>query len=674
MHLILIWFCLFMSFKFITKADSASALRYYCPNTTSYYTPNSPYKANLDVLLSNLYSNATRADNINGFYHTTVGGGASNDTVHGLFLCRGDVSPDVCGGCAGDARKRILELCSDGKTAMIWYDNCMLRYSEESVLGVLDQSTWFTMRNRNNDTQPNGYMQLVGNVLDQITTQASSGSGKKFAVLEANFSAFERVYALGQCTPDLSNVDCQICFRNAIATLPRCCYGAVGARAVYPSCNVRYELYPFYNLSAVAPPAPPPTNPPPPLPPPPPSTTPPNSSKGNKGKVIIAASVASVTGILLFVLCFCFLKKRRAKKDLSHVKETTTDMSEISLEESVQYEFSTIEAITNCFSPNNKIGEGGYGAVYKGRLPTGQDVAVKRLSKSSSQGVEEFKNEVSLVAKLQHRNLVRVLGFCLEGEEKILIYEFVPNKSLDYFLFDPEKKQLLNWSTRYKIIGGIARGLLYLHEDSRLRIIHRDLKASNVLLDGDMNSKISDFGLARIVMVDQTQANTNRVIGTYGYMPPEYALYGLFSVKSDVFSFGVLLLEIITGKKNSSLSSMQSSGAQDLPSYAWKHWREDRALEMVDQSLGGLYSRNEVIQCIRVGLLCVQEEVDDRPTMANVMLMLNSHSATWRSPNPPAYFNGGREMILAGEEGDLSESKSLPLSVNEASISELDPR
>nr|GMD91808.1 cysteine-rich receptor-like protein kinase 25 [Ipomoea batatas] len=630
MMMMVIWFCLIMSF--ITKGDSASALRYYCNNSTSY-TPNSTYKANLDTLLSNLFSNGTR--NNNGFYQTTVGGGASNDTVYGLFLCRGDASPEVCGGCVGDARERILELCSDGKTAMIWYDNCILRYSEESMLGILDQSTWFTMRNRDNDTQPNGYMQLVGNVLDQITTQASSGSGKKFAVSEANFSAFERVYALGQCTPDLSNSDCQICFRNAIAMLPRCCYGAVGARAVYPSWN--------------------------------------------KGKVviIIAASVASVTGILLFVLCFCFLKKRRAKKDLSHVKETTTDnMSEISIEESVQYEFSTIEAITNSFSPNNKIGEGGYGAVYKGRLPTGQEVAVKRLSKSSSQGVEEFKNEVSLVAKLQHRNLVRVLGFCLEGEEKILIYEFVPNKSLDYFLFDPEKKQLLNWSTRYKIIGGIARGLLYLHEDSRLRIIHRDLKASNVLLDEDMNSKISDFGLARIFMVDQTTANTNRVIGTHGYMPPEYALYGLFSVKSDVFSFGVLLLEIITGKKNSSLS-MQSSaefGAQDLLGYAWKHWRDDRALEVVDQSLGGLYSRNEVIQCIRVGLLCVQEEVEDRPTMANVVLMLNSHSATWRSPNQPAFFNGGREMNLGGQEGDLSASKSLPLSVNEASISELDPR
>ncbi|KAK0579377.1 hypothetical protein LWI29_025359 [Acer saccharum] len=167
------------------------------------------------------------------------------------------------------------------------------------------------------------------------------------------------------------------------------------------------------------------------------------------------------------------------------------------------------------FPATNGKKRGGFGEVYKGVLPNGQEIAVKRLSKRSGQGVEEFKNEVVVVAKLQHRNLVRLQGFCLEGEEKILVYEFVPNKSLDYFLFDLEKQRQLDWNTRYKIIGGIARGILYLHEDSRLRIIHRDLKASNVLLDGDMNPKIADFGMARIFGVDQTQGNTNRIVGTY---------------------------------------------------------------------------------------------------------------------------------------------------------------
>ncbi|KAL0012410.1 hypothetical protein SO802_007518 [Lithocarpus litseifolius] len=182
--------------------------------------------------------------------------------------------------------------------------------------------------------------------------------------------------------------------------------------------------------------------------------------------------------------------------------------------ESSQFHFSTIRAATNNFTDENILGKGGFGIVFKGNLLNGQEIAVKRLSRNSQQGDFEFKNEVLLVAKLQHRNLVRLLGFCLEGNERLLIYEFVPNRSLDYYIFDPMKCAHINWERRYKIIKGIARGLLYLHEDSRLRIIHRDLKASNILLDAEMNSKISDFGMARMFVLDQTEGNTNRIVGT----------------------------------------------------------------------------------------------------------------------------------------------------------------
>uniref|UniRef100_A0A7N2QY38 Protein kinase domain-containing protein n=1 Tax=Quercus lobata TaxID=97700 RepID=A0A7N2QY38_QUELO len=214
------------------------------------------------------------------------------------------------------------------------------------------------------------------------------------------------------------------------------------------------------------------------------------------------------------------------------------------------FTLATIATATDNFSSNNKLGEGGFGLVYKGTLVDGKEIAVKRLSRSSGQGLNEFKNEVILIAKLQHRNLVRLLGYCIEGDEKILIYEYMLNGSLDSFIFDQTRAKVLGWSMRFNIIYGIARGLLYLHEDSRLRIIYRDLKASNVLLDSKMIPKIADFGMARIVGGDQTEGNTRRVVGIYGYMAPEYAINGIFSVKSDVFSFGVLLLEIISGKKN----------------------------------------------------------------------------------------------------------------------------
>ncbi|XP_065617496.1 cysteine-rich receptor-like protein kinase 6, partial [Quercus suber] len=313
--------------------------------------------------------------------------------------------------------------------------------------------------------------------------------------------------------------------------------------------------------------------------------------------------------------------------------------SEISADlavESLQFDFVTIEAATNKFSDDNKIGEGGFGKVYKGVLLDGKEVAVKRFSSKSLQGLEEFKNEIILIAKLQHRNLVRLLGFGIEGEEKLLVYEFMPNKSLDIFIFDSKRRPLLDWKTCYNIISGIARGLLYLHEDSRLKIIHRDLKPSNVLLDHDMVAKISDFGMARIFYEKQNIANTKRIVGTYGYMAPEYAMEGVFSVKSDVFSFGVILLEIISGKKNSGFYLTEH--AQTLLAYvSWRLWCEDKVLEFVDNFLMESCSTLEIVRCIHIGLLCVQEDPQDRPNMSTVVALLGSEPIALPKPRHPAF-------------------------------------
>ncbi|GJS54434.1 G-type lectin S-receptor-like serine/threonine-protein kinase [Tanacetum coccineum] len=266
------------------------------------------------------------------------------------------------------------------------------------------------------------------------------------------------------------------------------------------------------------------------------------------------------------------------------------------------FELESIMAATDDFAEKNRLGQGGFGP---GILPGGQEIAVKRLSSLSGQGLQEFKNEVILIAKLQHRNLVRLLGYCISGDEKMLLYEFLRNRSLDLFIFDPILCTSLDWAMRFNIIMGIARGLNYLHHDSRLRIIHRDLKTSNILLDEDMNPKISDFGLARIVHGNDMEAVTNRVVGTFGYMSPEYALDGLFSIKSDVFSFGVVMLEIIlSGKRNTGF--YQSQKSMSIRLY--------KPLELMDQIPIASCNSSEVLKCITVGLLCVQGDPDDRPT------------------------------------------------------------
>ncbi|PSS04720.1 Cysteine-rich receptor-like protein kinase [Actinidia chinensis var. chinensis] len=719
-----------------TKISSSEQLSYYCPNTSTY-TPNSTYKANLNILLSVLSSNATA---INGFYNFTAGGRHSSDVIYGLFLCRGDVLGKVCQNCVETAGKEVGLLCPKEKEAIIWYDNCLLRYSNQYIFSVTDHSIVFYFNSTQNIANPKQFMQVLGDTMNDVATRAANDeSGKKFATKEANFTALEVLYSLAQCTPDLSNAGCNTCLRDAISILPSCCGGKRGGRVLFPSCNVRYETFPFYKITRAAPP-------------PSPVLLPPASSPGKRGissKVLVAILVPTVVSLLLFVVGICFLRRKAKKKynflqeepvrneittveslqyDFITIQSATNNFSvenqigkggfgvvykgtfpsgqeiavkrlsrssgqggwirvgeprirmisdgcrilaksdpptresdnidkvpvkyqvtgkrgisskvlvailvptvvslllfvvgicflrrkakkkynflqeepvrnEITTVESLQYDFITIQSATNNFSVENQIGKGGFGVVYKGTFPSGQEIAVKRLSRSSGQGAEEFKNEVVLVAKLQHRNLVRLLGFCLEGQEKILIYEFVRNKSLDYFLF-----------------------------------------ASNVLLDGNMNAKISDFGMARIFGGDQPQGNTSRVVGTYGYMPPEYVMQGRFSVKSDVYSFGVLVLEIVSGRKISSF--YQSDIAENLLSYAWKLWREGTALELMDPTLEGSYSSNEVKRCIHIGLLCVQQDPNLRPSMTTVVVMLSSYSVTLPIPQQPAFFARSRE-------------------------------
>nr|ABP02072.1 S-locus receptor kinase SRK7 [Capsella grandiflora] len=341
-------------------------------------------------------------------------------------------------------------------------------------------------------------------------------------------------------------------------------------------------------------------------------------------------------------------------------------------------EFEAVVMATDNFSDSNILGRGGFGIVYKGRLLGSQNIAVKRLSTVSSQGTNEFKNEVRLIARLQHINLVRLLSCCIYADEKILIYEYLGEwkPPILIYLKNP-KRSRLNWQKRFNIINGIARGLLYLHQDSRFKIIHRDLKASNVLLDKDMTPKISDFGMARMFERDETEANTRKVVGTYGYMSPEYAMDGIFSVKSDVFSFGVLVLEIVSGKRNRRNS--YNSNQENNPSLAttWDNWKEGKGLEIVDpvivdSSSFSTFQPHEVLRCLQIGLLCVQERAEDRPKMSSVVLMLGNETGEIHQPKLPGYCVG--RSFFETESSSSTQRDSESLTVNQFTVSVIDAR
>ncbi|GMY35676.1 G-type lectin S-receptor-like serine/threonine-protein kinase At5g35370 [Fagus crenata] len=352
-----------------------------------------------------------------------------------------------------------------------------------------------------------------------------------------------------------------------------------------------------------------------------------------KWRLLVIVFTTTATVALLLCLVICYLRKRMLKSKESKVNYiAAAGVLDSNVPNLQVFSLADIEAATDKFSFEMKLGEGGYGPVYKGVLPNGKEIAVKKLSKTSTQGFEEFKNEVMLTAKL---HVVRVLGFCIERDEQMLIYEYMPNKSLDFYLFDPIRRCLLDWRKRIDIIEGVSQGLLYLQEYSRMIIIHRDLKASNILLDEEMKPKISDFGMARIFRKDEHEANTSRIVGTYGYVPPEYVQKGVYSTKSDVYSFGVLLLQIISGNRTSCYYGLDEN--LNLLEYAYELWKEGKGMEFMDPSLDDTTSSCKLIRCMQIALLCVQENATDRPSMLEVSSMLKNETTTVTIPKKPAF-------------------------------------
>ncbi|XP_078158349.1 cysteine-rich receptor-like protein kinase 19 isoform X4 [Carex rostrata] len=593
----------------------------------SNFTTNSTYESNRNTMLSNLSS----AGWPTGFSFQILG--EAPDQVFGRALCLVTYNSSECETCLLNAVEAIKTNCALSIRAGLWYDrNCFLRYSNTNST-ISDEKSWsmilYSTANVSSPiSNPDKFQDVYSNLMDSLADRAAN-STNLFKVDTAKYNASITFYGLVQCIRDISRDDCYTCLQQYRSQLRAYAEGKQGGTMSGFQCYIRMELYPYFDLSLID--ATPPALPP--------ELSPlPKKSTGKRRRLII---IISVSVALLIIGCFIGLllirKLRYTEEEMLTNNNKTLDLW--SRERSADFplfDFNEIANATSNFALDNKLGEGGFGPVYKGVLQDGLEIAVKRLSTYSGQGLVEFNNEIQLIAKLQHRNLVRLVGWCIQGEEKILIYEFMPNKSLDYFIFDETRRVLLNWERRFEIIEGIGQGLLYLHKHSRLRIVHRDLKASNVLLDAEMNPKISDFGLARIFGPKELQANTNRVVGTHGYMAPEYASEGLFSMKSDVFSFGVLLLEIVSGKRN--VGFHRYGHFLNLLGYAWVTWKDGSISELICPTLTQV-SQRQIERCIHVALLCVQENQVDRPIMSDVIMFLTTETIILPEPKQPAYFN-----------------------------------
>ncbi|KAJ0986382.1 hypothetical protein J5N97_004738 [Dioscorea zingiberensis] len=336
--------------------------------------------------------------------------------------------------------------------------------------------------------------------------------------------------------------------------------------------------------------------------------------KLSTGAILGIVAAGCVLIVLISIFIWFFLRRKYAANNELKGLELLTGY----------FTLRQLKAATRNFNPANKIGEGGFGAVYKGVLPDGSVIAVKQLSSKSRQGNREFINEIGMISALQHPNLVKLFGCCVEGNQLLLIYEYMENNSLANALFGPERDRLtLDWQTRRRVCLGLAQGLAYLHEESRLKIVHRDIKATNVLLDKDLNAKISDFGLARLVEENESHIST-RIAGTIGYMAPEYAMRGYLTDKADVYSFGVVTLEIVSGMNNTSYR--QKEEFVYLLDWAYVLQEQGRLLELVDESLGANYSEEEALQMLNLALTCTNPAPSLRPTMSTVVSILSGHN------------------------------------------------
>ncbi|XP_058739425.1 cysteine-rich receptor-like protein kinase 42 [Vicia villosa] len=522
--------------------------------------------------------------------------------IYGFAQCFKDLSHTDCLLCYAASRTR-LPRCLPSISARIYLDGCFLRYDNYSFYSEETDPLRDTVNCTSSERLEVQMEKSVARVVDVVAMDAAR---KGFSVGEV-----DGVYALAQCWNSLGNNGCRDCLKNA-AKKVRACLSLTNneGRALNAGCYLRYSTRKFFNEGG--------------------------GKHGEKRSLrrgdVIAAVLATVAIIMLALSAsFAIFKK------LSNLKKEKNNLDQVSssiTKSSLNYKYEMLEKATDYFNSSRKIGQGGSGSVFKGILPNGNVVAVKRLIFNNRQWVDEFFNEVNLISGTEHKNLVKLLGCSIEGPESLLVYEYLPNKSLDQFLFEKSRTQILNWKQRFNIIQGTAEGLAYLHQGSKKRIIHRDIKSSNVLLDDSLSPKIADFGLARCFAADKTHLSTG-IAGTLGYMAPEYLVRGQLTDKADVYSFGVLVMEIICGRRNNVIREDSGSLLQTV----WKRYRSNTLVETIDCSLGDDFPIAEASRVFHIGLLCTQASASLRPSMARVVQMLSNSDLDVPTPNQPPFLN-----------------------------------
>ncbi|KAJ4801488.1 cysteine-rich RECEPTOR-like kinase [Rhynchospora pubera] len=649
----------FLTLALLNTPTNSQLIFNFC-ETSSNYTTNSTYETNLNNLFNSLTKNTSKT----GFSTSTEG--EPPYQVFGLAICRGDMNDNFCNGCVTMASRYFTQICPYNKGAIAWYDRCIVRYSNHNFFSQLDDG--IPEENICLDQSASDPYQFKQKIVTMMESLAHIAAFNRSVHMFAT-GAGTGLYGLVQCTRDLSGDQCYNCLNQNLHDLSADdqCDESVQVTALRGSCIVMSDMKQFFSSDPtwVAPPDPDPTIIPPVKPPPLSETQRGNGHKTSTIALGVGLPLVFLAAVIIFI---CLRRKNRFNKNRIPVNVKSRN--------SLLIKFSTLQQATDNFSDSNKLGEGGFGPVYKGKMPNGQEIAVKRLATGSDQGLSELENEVQFLAELQHKNLVRLFGVCIEEKEMLLVYEYIRNKSLDTLIFENSSGRKLNWEHRLKIIKGISRGLLYIHQDSAIRLVHRDLKASNILLDENMNPKISDFGLARLLGGDHTQSKTSKVVGTYGYMAPEYAVHGTISTKADIFSFGVLILEIIAGRSNSSFSG---SSEGNILNYAWEHWTNGTAIEMKDPCLDPDPNTDlEVMRCINVALLCAQQRPNERPNIYSVNLMLTRNRMQIPPPSNPAFVMVNSSVedrdIEASYNSTTTNTYSVKYSINEVSCTEPYPR